>query len=123
MNGVPVIRFQFSGAYSFNSITLHLDDADGFGGVDLPASADITIGSWMNNFIIGAQPGGEPKAITLNLAGKTGSEVEVQLNYANEWIFLSEVTFDGRQTAVPEASTFALCGAGLALAALMSRRR
>jgi hypothetical protein len=122
-NGVPVITFKFSGNFVFSSMTLYLDDSDGNGGVDLPASADVAIGPWMNNFLIGSQAGGDPKAITLNLGGKAGDEVEVTLNYANEWIFLSEVAFDGRQAAVPEASTFALCGAGLALAALLSRRR
>lgn len=123
INGVPVIKFNFGGSYAFGTLTLHLDDSNGAGGVDLPASADVKIGSWVNNFLIGPQAGAEPKAITLNLAGNVGSQVEVTLNYANQWIFLSEVTFDGRQAAVPEPSTLALGAAGLAVVALLRRRR
>lgn len=123
--GLPVITFNFAGTRTFSSMVLYLDDSE-TGGVNLPASARVQVGAYDNTFAIGPQPGTAPKAITLNLPGVTGSSLILTLNfgtpggYSTDWIFMSEVTFDGREdSTVPEPSTLGLFAAGaLALAVL-----
>jgi hypothetical protein len=113
--GPVSITFNFAAAYEFDSLTLYLDDADGFGGVDLPASATVNA---LAPFAIGAMPGSEPKAITLDLGGLTTDTLVLNLAYMNEWIFLSEVTFE----AVPEPALSVLVVSGVAALALRRRR-
>ncbi len=114
-NGVPVITFNFLSSFNFNLITLYLDDANGFGGVNLPASARVQIGAFDQTFTIGTQAGSEPKVIPLNLGVQAGSQIILTLNYGADWIFLSEVRFDGNAAPsgiIPEPSTTALFAIG-----------
>ena len=115
-NGVPVITFNFLSSFNFNLITLYLDDSDGVGGVNLPASARVQIGAFDQIFPIGAQAGAAPKAIQLNVGVQTGSQIILTLNYApnTHWIFLSEVKFEGDDapSGIPEPSTTALIAIG-----------
>lgn len=121
-NGVPVVTFLFGANYAFGTMTLYLDDADGFGGVDLPASVDVLIDGVSTNHAIFPQAGSGPKVVSINLGGRADSAVQLTLNYQNEWIFLSEVTFDGRPAEVPEPATAGLSAAGLAAALLLRQR-
>ena len=113
-NGVPVITFNFLTSHNFNLITLYLDDDEGFGIVELPASARVQIGAFDQTFTIGPQAGPAPKAIQLNLGGQAGSQINLTLNYATQWIFLSEVRFEGdaAPSGIPEPSTTALFAIG-----------
>lgn len=126
-NGVPVITFNFLSSFNFNLITLYLDDSDGFGGVNLPASARVQIGAFDQTFTIGAQANPAPKAIPLNLGVQAGSQIILTLNYGAEWVFLSEVKFEGEAAApagIPEPSTtalFAIGGVALLFAKLRQR--
>lgn len=116
------IVFNFGSLSALSSVTLYLDDSDGAGGVSLPASVDVTVSGTTISQVIGELPGSNPKAIVVALGGLTGSSATVKFNYMNEWIFMSEVSFDGR-TAVPEPSTFAFLALPLAAMAWRRARR
>jgi len=116
--GPVSVTFHFAGAQTFDNLTLYLDDSDGAGGVDLPASATVN----GLPFAIGAMAGAQPKAINLALGGLVDDTLVVSLAYMNEWTFLSEVTFDGQAAAVPEPALTALVALGLTGLAVRRRR-
>lgn len=116
--GPVSMTFRFAGAQTFDGLTLYLDDSNGLGGVDLPASATVN----GLPFAIGAMPGAEPKVINLALGGLVDDTLVVSLAYMNEWIFLSEVTFDGQAADVPEPALAVLVALGATGLALRRRR-
>lgn len=102
----PTIVFNFANTESFNSVTLHLADSDGFGVVDQPESVAI------NNVLFPiADPvtNGIPFAFTAAFnAPLVTDTLTVQLFHTglgasppSEWIMLSEVTFDAVAQATP----------------------
>jgi hypothetical protein len=124
VNPLPTVTFRFGTAVSLSSLTLHVDDTDGAGGVDVPASVDIGVeGGPYTNFAITDLPGASPEAYTLSGLGLAGSAFDVRFHYKNEWVFVSEVTFDGTATSVPEPSAAVMVGIGLLGIAARSRRR
>jgi len=119
----PLISFNFGGLVTINSVTLYLDDSNGFGGVAPPGS--VTIGS--TNYMIADPTSGAPFAFTVSGLGLTGiSSLDIQLfDGAQPWVFLSEIQFDDEpvSNSIAEPMTLSLLGAGLAGIGMARRRR
>jgi hypothetical protein len=112
----PAVTFRFAGPISLDAVTIYVDDANGYGAVSPPVSVDIGLeGGPSVNFLVTDPVGGDPVSYTFSGLGLTGSAVTLRFYHASEWVFVSEVTFDG---AVPEPGTFWL---GLACSAVLLR--
>jgi hypothetical protein len=117
----PLITFRFAPNVSIDSITIHVDDANGFGGVSVPSSVRINGGA----LIPLADPASSaPLSFIFSGLGLTG-DVTLELIRNNSWVMLSEVEFDGtiHPTQVPEPGTLALFGTVLTGIAIRLRRR
>lgn len=120
----PVIDFFFAAITNFASATFHFDDANGSGGVSAPFKVNVN----GTDFLVADPAGSAPFAFTVNLAGLMDDELNVQLFRNNQWVFLSEVTFEGESDGgiapvpVPAAGLL-LVGALGGLAALRRRPR
>lgn len=113
---VPVLAFQFARSTAIDSITIHMDNSN-IGGVF--ARLAIRVDGITQGF---APPSdGSIGSVTLAGLGLTGNSHTIQLRQDAAWTFISEMSFDGGPTAVPEPTTFALLG--LALAGLVATRR
>lgn len=120
----PVITFHFAQPTSFASLTVHHDDADGYGNVATPDRFVVTVGTKVHTLMISDPPGGAPFASQILLpAGFVGDTLSLQIFRRDTALMLSEVTFDGQVAAVPEPQTYALLVAGLALVGAVARRR
>ena len=117
MNLNPTITFHWNTTVTINSVTFYLDDANGAGGVNAPASVMVD----GNLFSIAEPVGSAPFAFTANGFSFTGNDLVVTLNRKNAWVFLSEVEFNAM--AVPEPETYALMLVGLGAIATITRRR
>jgi hypothetical protein len=119
----PTITFHFGAAQLLNTVTLYLDDSDGAGGVSAPASIDISLnGGPVVNYPVAEPSGSTPFSVTFPLG--FASDVAITLNRKNQWVFLSEVSFDGQGTgSVPDTgSTLSLFALGCGLAAVLRRK-
>ena len=117
----PLLTFRFGNAVLVDSVTLYVDDADGYGGVSVPASVDIGLeGGPSVNYLFIDPLGAVPVSFTFSGLGLVGPAVSLRLHQATEWVFVSEVTFDG---GVPEPSTVSLTLVALALAARRGLRK
>lgn len=120
----PVVTFRFAAPVSLGSITIYVDDSDGLGGVSTPASVDIGLeGGPYTNFLTPNPLGSAPTSYTFMGLGLTGSAFDVRFNHLNEWVFVSEVTFDGQLAGIPEPSSFLLAAAGLFIVLRARRTR
>jgi hypothetical protein len=120
LNNNPIIDFFFDAVLAFTSVTFYVDDADGAGGVSTPGS--ITVNG--TNYLVSDPLGDDPFAITLDLTGLEASALNVQIFAANQWVFVSEVTFDGSPAAVPlPAGGVLMLGALAGLGALRRRKQ
>jgi len=90
----PTITFNFGCPATIDSITVHADDAD-TGGVDTPSSVDISMGVLSQSFAFPDPAGTDPVSATFSLSLATGTSLVLTANHKSQWVFLSEVTFEG----------------------------
>ncbi|MGE0594460.1 MAG: PEP-CTERM sorting domain-containing protein [Vicinamibacterales bacterium] len=119
----PRIDFHFASVVEFLSVRIHLDDANGFGSVNLPTAVRFTAGAATTTINVVDPAGSAPLWVNFDLAGLgfAGSALSVELLRKNQWVFASEFEFDGR--AVPEPSMLLLAALGLGAGARRVRRR
>ena len=115
----PTITFHWNAPVSIGSVTFHLDDSNGAGGVSAPSGV-IVDGT---SFAIAEPAGSAPFAFTASGFSFNGTDLVVTLQRKNSWVFLSEVEFNGTTAAVAEPETYALMVAGLGAIAIIARRR
>lgn len=117
----PTITFHWNAPVTISSVTFHLDDSNGAGGVSAPAG--VLVNGVL--FSISEPAGSSPFAFTADGVSFTGNDLVVSLLRKNSWLFLSEVEFNAAPQAVPgavpEPQTYALLLAGLALIAFTTR--
>jgi hypothetical protein len=129
---IPVITFHFSALQILNSISLHVNNFGApLSGVGLFDTAAITFSTDGVNFgspltyttspVERADTSARFIIIPLGLA--SAQDVRVHLTRVDNWVFLSEVAFDGVDTvAAPEPGTAFLAAAGLGLLVLGRKR-
>jgi len=115
-----VITFNFASTFDFTSMTLYFDDADGTGGVSQPGQINVNA----TPYGIPDNPGPAPFSVTLNLSVLAATnQLSVEIFTTNDWVFLSEVTFEGRPAIVPLPATGLLLLGGLAGLSALRRRK
>lgn len=118
------VLFNFAGPADIDTIAIHADDSAGQGGVNLPSSVTFEwgAGNSLTLPVVDPDAGIGPSWLTFSGLGIQGaSSVRVGFAYANEWVFVDEVRFDGpRLLAEPSGAATMLL---VALAAAGTRRR
>jgi hypothetical protein len=120
----PTIKFNFGSQVNLDSITIHMDDANGAGGVAPPRSVGISTDNL--NYDVRAitdQFLGDPFFLTLSGLGLVTDSVWLKFDYRDTWIFIDEVSFDGGARKVPEPGVLSLLGLSLLAMAGVRRRR
>jgi len=119
------ITFKFATELSVDAIGIHLYDAGGYGGLSLPLGGHIDVGGTVRDFDINRDGGSGPHWFSFKDLGLTTSDKEIKLTLNRgtdtNWIFLSEVSFDG--SPVPEPATLLLLSAGILGLAVIRKRR
>ena len=108
----PLITFNFANTVMIDTITVYVDDSNGYGGVYVPASVDIGLsGSALTNFLTIDPITSNSLSYTFSNLGLVGNAIDIQFNRSGPWVFVSEVTFEAQD--VPEPSTLAVLALGL----------
>lgn len=115
----PTIIFRFDSSQSFNSMTFHFDDANGYGGVSQPDAVSI------NGITktIPSNAGSAPFSFTFDLDGVSTDTLTTTIFRTSAWVFLSEVTFDADVSEVPVPASLPLLAVGLGGLGFMARRK
>ena len=138
----PQLTFDLGGTYAVNSVTVHYtidhiagDDTRNLrapdvmtatfseAGVGGPFANPVTELGWDDsNTGDGAAPGvGDARSLTTALGGVVANAVQLDFRTNAEWLFISEITFDG--SVVPEPATLGSLALGGVLAGFGWRRR
>lgn len=94
----PTITVHFDDWVRVRSVTLHVDDSNGNGGVYPPQDVTISNGVTTLEFPVTDPPGGEPFALTFDELGLVGDTLEITLadhNSGGGYMMLSELEFLG----------------------------
>jgi hypothetical protein len=105
----PTITFHFNASVDIDSATFYLDDSNGAGGVTVPLRINVNGVAYNVTDPLGSAP----IAFTAAGVGFSGTDLVVSINRRSQWVFLSEVAFDGGGTSVPEPGSLALVAAAL----------
>lgn len=116
------IDFHFGSAVNVDQVSIHADDANGRGGVSLPASVTVSWTGGSRSFDVIDPVSDAPRWLSFAGLGISGVDsLRVQLTYRTGWMFIDEVAFDGAEVAgpsvqggsVPEPSSATLAGLAL----------
>ena len=140
----PLLTFNLDGTYALNSVTVHYvvdhiagDDTRNLRAPDsMTASFSTTgVGGPFGNPIVetagwddsvdsnpsaGNSGDGDERSLTINLGGAAANAVQLDFRTNAEWLFMSEISFDG--SIVPEPGTLGLAGLGMLLVGVSRRR-
>ncbi|MEZ5398019.1 MAG: PEP-CTERM sorting domain-containing protein [Bryobacteraceae bacterium] len=137
----PRFTFLFSTVTNFGTVSVHVDDTNGFGAVRPPLSIEVigeTAGgmvTYSKLFNLVDAVTADPKWYDLDVTGLAADRVIVRLLYRDAWIFADEIRFDdtvvggaisGLVSAPvpnPEPGTILLSGLGIAGLAWWRRKR
>ncbi len=142
----PRITFLFPAPVSVGTVSVHVDDSNGFGAVRPPLSIEVlaeTAGggiTYSNLFTLTDPVSSDPKWYDLNVSGltltSTTDRLVVRLLYRDAWLLADEIRFDDTvlggslvggvsapTTSTPEPASVVLCGLGLAGLAFWNKRR
>ena len=99
----PTITFHFDHVVPVETVTLHLDDSNGSGGVYPPTDVSIAMGDIVLEFEVDDPSGGEPFSVTFAELGLSGDTLEITLldDYfsTSRYMMLSEVELYGGSIA------------------------
>jgi len=112
----PTVTFRFGSSVVLDSLRVYVDDSNGAGGVTVPLQVGIGVeGGPYTYFNLVDVPASVPVDYLVPGLGLTGTAFDVQFVHRTDWLFVSEVTFDGRSSApaVPEPGSMILLGTGL----------
>lgn len=122
-NSNPTVTFTFAASTTVNSVTFYFDDAAGYGGVRPPTSVSIAGQTYA---VVDPNTGSAaPFAFTVNGLSLPGTSIPVLFSRTggSGAFMVSEVTFDGVVSAVPEPSQWAMLLLGLTFAGSVAFRR